>query len=63
MERLEEIGSMPLPPYISRPAEDSDKEMYQTVYSRIDGYKSVCYDKTDTEEILDKIRENSKPEN
>ncbi len=37
MERLEEIGSMPLPPYISRPAEESDKEMYQTVYSRIDG--------------------------
>lgn len=37
MERLEEIGSMPLPPYISRPAEDSDKEMYQTVYSRIEG--------------------------
>lgn len=37
MERLEEIGSMPLPPYISRPAEDADKEMYQTVYSRIDG--------------------------
>ena len=37
MERLEEIGSMPLPPYITRPAEDADKEMYQTVYSRIDG--------------------------
>jgi S-adenosylmethionine:tRNA ribosyltransferase-isomerase len=37
MERLEEIGSMPLPPYISRPAEENDKEMYQTVYSRIDG--------------------------
>ena len=37
MERLEEIGSMPLPPYITRAAEDSDKEMYQTVYSRIDG--------------------------
>ena len=37
MERLEEIGSMPLPPYITRPAEDSDKEMYQTVYSKIDG--------------------------
>lgn len=37
MERLEEIGSMPLPPYITRPAEESDKEMYQTVYSRIDG--------------------------
>ena len=37
MERLEEIGSMPLPPYITRPAEDADKEMYQTVYSRVDG--------------------------
>lgn len=37
MERLEEIGSMPLPPYITRHAEDSDKEMYQTVYSKIDG--------------------------
>lgn len=37
MERLEEIGSMPLPPYIERAAEDEDKGMYQTVYSRIDG--------------------------
>ncbi len=37
MERLEEIGSMPLPPYITRKAEDGDKEMYQTVYSKIDG--------------------------
>ena len=37
MEVLEDIGSMPLPPYITRPAEDSDKELYQTVYSRIDG--------------------------
>ena len=33
------------------------------IYSRIDGYKSMCYDKTDTEEILEKIKENSKPEN
>ena len=37
MERLEEIGSMPLPPYITRAATDDDREMYQTVYSRIDG--------------------------
>ena len=37
MERLEEVGSMPLPPYIERPADDSDKENYQTVYSKIDG--------------------------
>lgn len=37
MERLEEVGSMPLPPYIDRPADESDKENYQTVYSKIDG--------------------------
>lgn len=37
MERLEELGSMPLPPYIKRKATDFDKETYQTVYSKIDG--------------------------
>ena len=37
MERLEEIGSMPLPPYIERPGDEADKERYQTVYSRIEG--------------------------
>ena len=37
MERLEELGRMPLPPYIERPADDQDKEAYQTVYSRVDG--------------------------
>ena len=37
MERLEEVGSMPLPPYIERPSTDEDKEDYQTVYSKIDG--------------------------
>lgn len=37
MERLEEIGSMPLPPYIERPGEEEDKERYQTVYSREEG--------------------------
>ncbi len=58
MERLEEIGSMPLPPYISRKAEDSDKEMYQTVYSRIDG--SVAAPTAGlhfTEELLRKAEE------
>ncbi|WP_070962510.1 tRNA preQ1(34) S-adenosylmethionine ribosyltransferase-isomerase QueA [Vibrio sonorensis] len=33
LEILEEIGHMPLPPYIDRPDEDSDKERYQTVYN------------------------------
>ncbi|WP_250459993.1 tRNA preQ1(34) S-adenosylmethionine ribosyltransferase-isomerase QueA [Microbulbifer litoralis] len=31
---LERLGHMPLPPYIDRPDEESDKERYQTVYSR-----------------------------
>ncbi|MEP7278300.1 MAG: S-adenosylmethionine:tRNA ribosyltransferase-isomerase [Bacteroidota bacterium] len=34
---LEEAGVIPLPPYIKRPAELSDKERYQTVYARQDG--------------------------
>ena len=37
MERLEEIGSMPLPPYIDRAAVDEDKDRYQTVYAREEG--------------------------
>ena len=37
MERLEELGQMPLPPYIERPSDEEDKEMYQTVYSKVDG--------------------------
>ncbi|MEX2963185.1 tRNA preQ1(34) S-adenosylmethionine ribosyltransferase-isomerase QueA [Microbulbifer sp. TYP-18] len=31
---LERLGHMPLPPYIDRPDDDSDKERYQTVYGR-----------------------------
>ncbi len=33
LEVLDSIGHMPLPPYIDRPDEDSDKERYQTVYN------------------------------
>ncbi|QIA62600.1 tRNA preQ1(34) S-adenosylmethionine ribosyltransferase-isomerase QueA [Vibrio astriarenae] len=33
LEILEQVGHMPLPPYIDRPDEDSDKERYQTVYN------------------------------
>lgn len=32
LEVLEAIGHMPLPPYIDRPADASDRERYQTVY-------------------------------
>jgi S-adenosylmethionine:tRNA ribosyltransferase-isomerase len=31
---LDRVGHMPLPPYIDRPDEDSDRERYQTVYAR-----------------------------
>lgn len=34
---LEQHGHMPLPPYIDRPDEDSDKERYQTVYNQKPG--------------------------
>lgn len=34
---LEKFGHMPLPPYIDRPDEDSDKERYQTVYNQVPG--------------------------
>ncbi|WJG08436.1 tRNA preQ1(34) S-adenosylmethionine ribosyltransferase-isomerase QueA [Aliiglaciecola sp. LCG003] len=34
---LEQYGHMPLPPYIDRPDEFSDKERYQTVYSEKPG--------------------------
>lgn len=34
---LEEFGRPPLPPYIKREAEDSDRERYQTVYAKKNG--------------------------
>ena len=37
LDILDEIGHMPLPPYIDRPDEDSDKERYQTVYNEKPG--------------------------
>lgn len=37
MERLEEIGSMPLPPYIARSSDSEDRDRYQTVYCKEEG--------------------------
>lgn len=37
LEWLEEYGHMPLPPYIDRPDEASDRERYQTVYNQKPG--------------------------
>ena len=36
-ETMEAHGEMPLPPYIDRVQEDSDKNRYQTVYAKQDG--------------------------
>ena len=36
-EVIEACGDMPLPPYIKRKAETSDKERYQTIYAKHDG--------------------------
>ena len=34
---LDAIGELPIPPYLNRDTEESDKSTYQTVYSRIKG--------------------------
>lgn len=58
LEVLENIGHMPLPPYIDRPDEDADKERYQTIYNKNPGAVAaptagLHFDQT----ILDKLQE------
>ncbi|NQW36488.1 MAG: tRNA preQ1(34) S-adenosylmethionine ribosyltransferase-isomerase QueA [Flavobacteriales bacterium] len=36
-DKLQELGQTPLPKYIKREAEDSDKERYQTIYAKHEG--------------------------
>jgi len=36
-EIIENSGSTPIPPYLNRSAEESDKERYQTIYGRLNG--------------------------
>ena len=36
-EVLEAMGELPIPPYLNRASEESDKRTYQTVYSKIEG--------------------------
>ncbi len=58
MDTLEELGRMPLPPYIEREANKEDKDDYQTVYAREEG--SVAAPTAGfhfTSELLEKIRE------
>lgn len=36
-EIIAAAGELPIPPYLNRPTEQSDKDDYQTVFSRVDG--------------------------
>lgn len=58
MERLEELGEMPLPPYIDRRNNSEDKDRYQTVYCKEEG--SVAAPTAGlhfTDELLQKARD------
>lgn len=57
LEILEQVGHMPLPPYIDRPDEDSDKERYQTVYNTKPGAVAAPTAGLHFDEVLlDKIK-------
>lgn len=56
-EILEAAGELPIPPYLNRKTEDSDKKNYQTVYSKIKG--SVAAPTAGlhfTEEVLENLK-------
>ena len=56
-EILDAAGELPIPPYLNRKTEESDKTTYQTVYSRIKG--SVAAPTAGlhfTEKVLDDLR-------
>lgn len=40
-ELVEGLGDVPLPPYIRRSAEESDKTAYQTIYAQSDGAQTL----------------------
>jgi S-adenosylmethionine:tRNA ribosyltransferase-isomerase len=56
-ENLERLGHTPLPPYIERPDETSDRERYQTVYAQRPGAVAAPTAGLHfTPEILEKLR-------
>ena len=58
MEILDEIGKMPLPPYIERENDKDDKERYQTVYAKVDGSAAAPTAGLHfTPELLEKVKE------
>lgn len=58
LEKLNQIGRIPLPPYIDRPDEAIDRELYQTVFAEVEGaVASPTAGLHFDEELLDRLRE------
>ncbi|GAB6075903.1 tRNA preQ1(34) S-adenosylmethionine ribosyltransferase-isomerase QueA [Desulfurobacterium crinifex] len=58
MEKLEEIGHIPLPPYIEREEKPEDREKYQTVFARKEGAVAAPTAGLHfTEELLQKLKD------
>ncbi|HQU70903.1 MAG TPA: tRNA preQ1(34) S-adenosylmethionine ribosyltransferase-isomerase QueA [Calditrichia bacterium] len=56
-EVLERVGQTPLPPYVKRPAEDLDRESYQTIFASVRGAVAApTAGRHFTPELVDKIR-------
>ena len=56
-EDLEKYGHIPLPPYIERPDEEKDKQLYQTVFAKKEGsVASPTAGLHFTTELLEKIK-------
>lgn len=61
-ELLETLGELPIPPYLNRATEESDKTTYQTVYSKVEG--SVAAPTAGlhfTPQVLGKVRDRGIP--
>ncbi len=56
-EKLNQVGRMPLPPYLDRPDEEKDREFYQTVFAKKEGaVASPTAGLHFDEELLDLLR-------
>ncbi|MEZ0324131.1 MAG: tRNA preQ1(34) S-adenosylmethionine ribosyltransferase-isomerase QueA [Hydrogenothermaceae bacterium] len=54
---LEKYGHIPLPPYIERPVEEKDKELYQTVFAKEEGsVASPTAGLHFTEDLIEKLK-------
>ncbi|HLR33410.1 MAG TPA: tRNA preQ1(34) S-adenosylmethionine ribosyltransferase-isomerase QueA [Fodinibius sp.] len=55
---LDDIGEMPLPPYIERDAKEEDKEQYQTIFAKERGSVAAPFAAMHfTDELVDKLEE------